>query len=129
MLLRGRGQDPVDVAQYDYIVRATGLDTDIVRSTHPLVSHLVEAGLLAADPHGLGVQADDDLQVHDRQGEVVRGLFCLGPLLRGQLWEITAVPELRAAAAALAVRLQETPRAGIARRGAVARELALSAGL
>lgn len=129
VLLRGRGQDPVDVEQYDYIIRATGLDTDIVRSTHPLVSHLVEAGLLAADPHGLGVQAGDDLQVRDRQGDVVRGLFCLGPLLRGQLWEMTAVPELRASAAALAMRLREAPHAGVARRGAVARELALSAGL
>lgn len=129
VLLRGRGQDRVDVEQYDYVIRATGLDTDIVRSTHPLISHLYEAGLLAADPHGLGVEAGDDLQVRDRNGDTVRGLFCLGPLLRGQSWEITAVPELRAAAAALAVRLRETAHAGVPRRGAVARELALSAGL
>jgi len=130
VLLRGRGQEQAELGQYDYVVRATGLDTDIVRTTHPLVSHLLEAGLLAADPNGLGVEVGDDLQVRDRHGDVVRGLYCLGPLLRGHLWEITAVPELRTAAGALATRLRSTGRdLRHAPRGGLARELALSAGL
>jgi uncharacterized NAD(P)/FAD-binding protein YdhS len=130
VLLQARGQEHADVAQYDYVIRATGLDTDIVRTTHPLVSHLQEAGLLAADPHGLGVEVGDDLQVRDRHGVPVRGLYCLGPLLRGQLWEITAVPELRAAAAALATTLRTRSATSVRRTGAgLARELVLSAGL
>lgn len=130
VLLQARGQEHADVAQYDYVIRATGLDTDIVRTTHPLVSHLLEAGLLAADPHGLGVEVGDDLQVRDRHGVPVRGLYCLGPLLRGQLWEITAVPELRAAAAALATTLRTRSATSVRRTGAgLARELVLSAGL
>lgn len=131
VLLRARGQDQAEVGQYDYVVRATGLDTDIVRTTHPLVSHLLEAGLLSADPHGLGVEVDGGLQVRDRHGEPVRGLYCLGPLLRGHLWEITAVPELRTAANLLATRLRSTGRdlRQVHRGGGLARELALSAGL
>ena len=39
------------------------------------------------------------------RGLPVRGLHCIGPLLRGQSWEITAVPELRVAARQLAVQL------------------------
>lgn len=128
VLLQARGQEHADVAQYDYVIRATGLDTDIVRTTHPLVSHLLESGLLAADPHGLGVEVGDDLQVRDRHGAPVRGLYCLGPLLRGQLWEITAVPELRTAAAALATTLKAGTSSAQRRHG-LARELLLSAGL
>lgn len=128
VLLRGRGQEQADVAQYDYVIRATGLDTDIVRTTHPLVSHLVDAGLLVPDPHGLGAEVGDDLQVLDRQGAPVRGLYCLGPLLRGHLWEITAVPELRTAAAALATTLRREASPSVRRHG-LARELLLSAGL
>jgi uncharacterized NAD(P)/FAD-binding protein YdhS len=128
VLLRGRGEEQADVAQYDYVIRATGLDTDIVRTTHPLVSHLVDAGLLVPDPHGLGAEVGDDLQVLDRQGAPVRGLYCLGPLLRGHLWEITAVPELRTAAAALATTLRKQTSPSVRRHG-LARERLLSAGL
>ena len=130
VLLRGRGKEHADVAQYDYVIRATGLDTDIVRTTHPLVSHLVEAGLVVPDPHGLGVEVGDDLHVQDRHGAPVRGLYCLGPLLRGHLWEITAVPELRVAAAALATTLRvRTARPSRRYGGGLARERLLSAGL
>lgn len=132
VLLRERGQEQAQVEQYDYVIRATGLDTDIVRTTHPLVSYLYETGLVDADSHGLGIRVDESLQVLGRQGQPVPGLYCLGPLLRSHLWEITAVPELRVAARSLALRLQDDARApGTAPRrpaGGLERELALSAG-
>ncbi len=94
------------------MIRATGLDIDIERTTHPLMIQLREAGLVRADPLGLGVEATADFEAIDAGGCAVRGLYCLGPLLRGRLWEITAVPELRDAAAALAQRLlSEAPDA------------------
>lgn len=130
VLSRGRGRQQADVAQYDYVIRATGLDTDIVRTTHPLVSHLVDAGLIVPDRHGLGMEVGDDLQVRDRHGAPVRGLYCLGPLLRGHAWEITAVPELRTAAAGLATTLRARTSTTVRRNGeGLARELLLSAGL
>jgi uncharacterized NAD(P)/FAD-binding protein YdhS len=61
--------------------------------------------LLAADPLGLGVVTNDRFEAIARDGRAVRGLHVLGPLLRAQLWEITAVPELRVAARALARQL------------------------
>lgn len=105
VVLRERGQAHSSLEQYDVLVRATGLDTDIERTSHPLVSQLRDAGTLGADPFGLGVRANARLQVLDRRGDVVDGLYCLGPLLRGQLWEITAVAELRVAAHQLAAQL------------------------
>ncbi|AER56698.1 hypothetical protein DSC_10270 [Pseudoxanthomonas spadix BD-a59] len=104
-LIRPRGADSAWLGHFDVMIRATGLDTDIERSSHPLVATLRDAGLIGADPLGLGVDADAHLRLRDRFGTPVTGLYCLGPLLRGQLWEITAVPELRAAARDLARRL------------------------
>lgn len=120
VLIRDRGQQDARVERFDYLVRATGLDTDIVRTTHPLMLQLREAGLVRADPLGLGLEATPGFDVIDSNGQPVPGLYCLGPLLRGQLWEITAVPELRNAAKALAARLQ--------RRAATAEAVASVAG-
>ncbi|KAF1685079.1 pyridine nucleotide-disulfide oxidoreductase [Pseudoxanthomonas broegbernensis] len=105
VLIRERGQAHASAERYDVLVRATGLDTDIERTSHPLVSQLRDAGTVSADPHGLGLRATPQFEVLDRHGAPVRGLYCLGPLLRGQLWEITAVPELRVAARHLAEHL------------------------
>ena len=106
--IRHRGSPAITIGRHDVLVRATGLDTDILRTQDPLVANLRDEGLLVADPLGLGVQAGADFTALDRRGRPVRGLHVLGPLLRAQLWEITAVPEQRAAAAALAHGLLET---------------------
>jgi uncharacterized NAD(P)/FAD-binding protein YdhS len=112
-LIRPRGGESAWLGHFDVVIRATGLDTDIERTSHPLVATLRDSGLLGADPLGLGVDADRHLQLRDPFGTPVTGLYCLGPLLRGQLWEITAVPELRNAAKTLAARLlSQQVRAG-----------------
>ncbi|WP_024869404.1 FAD/NAD(P)-binding protein [Pseudoxanthomonas suwonensis] len=127
VVLRERGRSHAEFEQYDVLVRATGLDTDIERTSHPLVGQLRDAGTISADPFGLGLRANARYEVLDRHGAPVRGLYCLGPLLRGQLWETTAVPELRVAACELAAQLlRALDAAGIA-AGAGPR-LAASAG-
>src|SRR5690606_12368031 len=93
------------------LLRATGLNTDVARTTHPLLAQLRESGTIAADRHDLGLDTTDALEVVDAQGRPVPGLYCLGPLLRGRFWEITAVPELRVAASWLARELVEPKRA------------------
>jgi uncharacterized NAD(P)/FAD-binding protein YdhS len=47
-------------------------------------------------------------------GQVVDGLYALGPVTRGRFWEITAVPELREQCAAMAQLL-----VGLSRRPAL----------
>ncbi len=105
-LLRPRGSEHAQARHFDVIVRATGFDTDIFNTRHALVSHLREAELVVPDPLGLGVQATPAGEVLDRHGVIVPGLSVLGPLQRGQWWEITAIPELRDAARTLAARLR-----------------------
>ena len=64
-------------------------------------------------PTGLGLAAEPGGQVMGRNGDLTPGLFALGPLGQGSLWEITAVPEIVAQAGAAAAGislLQRTVR-------------------
>ncbi|GHH54798.1 MULTISPECIES: FAD/NAD(P)-binding protein [Gammaproteobacteria] len=106
-VLRERGREQAVAERYDVLIRATGLDTDVDRTSDPLVSSLREGGLVRPDPLGLGLEVDPSLHVLDAAGAPVKGLYCVGPLLRGALWEITAVPELRVAARGLVRHLLE----------------------
>src|SRR5690606_32257562 len=105
VLIRLRGAADVHHERYDVLLRATGLNTDVARTTHPLLAQLRESGMLRADAQELGLDTSDGLEVLDARGRTVPGLYCLGPLLRGRYWEITAVPELRVAADWLAQAL------------------------
>jgi uncharacterized NAD(P)/FAD-binding protein YdhS len=71
----------------------------------PLIRSLLRQKLVQCDPHGLGLVARADGQVIGDGGHATPGLFALGPLCQGSLWEITAVPEIvrQAAKAAEAV--------------------------
>jgi uncharacterized NAD(P)/FAD-binding protein YdhS len=88
----------------DLVVQTVGLDTDVRRTSHRLISQLLTNAHIAADPLGLGVKADTDGRLqHD--GQHWPHLFAIGSLLRGTLWESTAMPEIRQQARHLADRL------------------------
>jgi uncharacterized NAD(P)/FAD-binding protein YdhS len=88
----------------DMVIQTVGLDTDVRRSSHRLISQLLTNAHIAADPFGLGVQANPDGQL--QHGDTYwPNLFAIGSLLRGTLWESTAMPEIRQQARHLADRL------------------------
>ena len=88
----------------DLVIQTVGLDTDVRRTSHRLISQLLTNAHIAADPLGLGVQAGADGRLqHDDQHWP--HLFAIGSLLRGTLWESTAMPEIRQQARNLADQL------------------------
>ncbi|WP_344007566.1 FAD/NAD(P)-binding protein [Nocardioides lentus] len=91
--------------EVDAVVNCTGPCPDLDRATLPVVAALRDRGLLAADPLGLGVDCRTDGRVVGRDGVARDDLLVVGPPRKGVLWETTAVPEIRAQAAELAVRL------------------------
>ncbi|GAB3788166.1 FAD/NAD(P)-binding protein [Dyella agri] len=103
--VRARASQIQSTLQADLVVQATGLDTAAAYSAHPLLSHLLRDGLAVADPLQLGVAAQPDGRLLDAHGNVQPNLYAIGSLLRGNLWECTAMPEIRAAAHALAQSL------------------------
>jgi uncharacterized NAD(P)/FAD-binding protein YdhS len=60
----------------------------------PLIGSLLRQGLAKADAHALGLSVQRNGQVLGRSGGATPGLYALGPLCQGSLWEITAVPEI-----------------------------------
>jgi uncharacterized NAD(P)/FAD-binding protein YdhS len=108
--LRERATQLVSVLEADLVIQATGLDTAVAYGAHDLLSQLLRDGLATADPLQLGVLAQADGQLVHADGRSQRGMYAIGSLLRGNLWECTAMPEIRAAAHRLAVHLsQATP--------------------
>jgi uncharacterized NAD(P)/FAD-binding protein YdhS len=93
----------------DLVIQTVGLDTDVRRTQHRLISQLLTNAHIAPDPLGLGVLADTDGHLqHDgsREGPAHwPHLFAIGSLLRGTLWESTAMPEIRQQARHLADQL------------------------
>jgi uncharacterized NAD(P)/FAD-binding protein YdhS len=83
----------------DAVVNCTGPLTDLARSTDPLLQALQARGLVTPDPLRLGLDSTVDGEVVGADGQVVRGLYAVGPPRKGTLWESTAIPEIRTQAA------------------------------
>jgi uncharacterized NAD(P)/FAD-binding protein YdhS len=61
--------------------------------------------MIRPDELGLGLDTSETGALIDANGNASADLFLVGPLRKGQLWEHTAVPELRAEAVQMAERL------------------------
>jgi uncharacterized NAD(P)/FAD-binding protein YdhS len=97
---RGPQHEVAEVARYDLVLQAVGMDTDARVSTHPLVRSLLQNELARADANGLGLEVDADGRLDPAQR-----IWTLGALCRGRDWESTAIPEIRQQARTIAVQL------------------------
>jgi len=102
---RPRGSGSTATLTVDLIVNATGPDYVLERSADPLLKSLCSAGLVSADALNLGLRTAGFGACVDSQGRPSEHLYYLGPMLRADHWEATAVTELRDHAEQLAVHL------------------------
>jgi uncharacterized NAD(P)/FAD-binding protein YdhS len=102
--LRPRGLGREDVLHVQHVVNCTGPEGSITRG-HPLLKGLVEAGRVCPDTLGMGLATDAHGALLDMAGQASSRLYTLGPPRRGELWETTAVPEIRGQARTLAEHL------------------------
>ena len=93
------------VLRGDRVVVCAGAGGPVEGTTDPLVRDLLAAGLAVPDRLGLGVRTAPGGALLDRRGVASARLWTLGPLRRGELWESTAVPELRVQAAQVAAEV------------------------
>ncbi len=100
-----RGQRDTRELVVDHVVNSTGPDYNPTRTRDSLTRQLVEAGLAVIDAHRLGIRTGANGAVIDRDGWPGPHVFYVGPMLRADHWEATAVAELRAHAARLANHL------------------------
>lgn len=102
--IRARGQSHPVMVESARVINCTGPETDLGRCRDRLISAMRDGGLIRPDPLGLGLLTTEDGLAIGRRGPAP-WLTVAGPLRRAQLWENTAVPELRVEAAAAARRI------------------------
>jgi len=99
---RPRGARTLAVLAVDVAVPTTGPVMDVRALDDPLVQSLLASGQARPGPHGLGFATADDGAV---LGPLRDRLWTLGGLRRGELWESTAIPEIRVQAREVAETL------------------------
>ena len=96
----------VDVAA---VVNCTGPQGDVRRVADPLLDDLLATGTATAGSIGLGLRTEAGRLV-DSTGSAGAAIWTLGAMRRGELWESTAVPEIRSQAAGVAAAVTEELR-------------------
>jgi uncharacterized NAD(P)/FAD-binding protein YdhS len=92
---RPRGSDVKQELHCRWIVNATGPSPSNSASANPAIGSLLIQGLLMPDELNLGIQTTPDGNTIAAAGKIVSDLFVIGTLRKPELWESTAVPELR----------------------------------
>lgn len=83
-------------------INCTGSELNVRKSASPLLKNLLAQGMIEPHGNGVGIAADTHYRAW---GEAYPQLFCIGPLMTGQLLESIAVPELRVQAQHIAEAL------------------------
>lgn len=79
----------------DFVVNCTGPDCNPSVSRNPLISSLLQKGIVRPDPLRLGLDTDAEEHLVGADGAAHQDLYAVGPAARGRLWEVTAIPEIR----------------------------------
>lgn len=77
------------------VVNCTGPNSGFSNTCVPLFQNLLKRGLIQPDELDMGIDVGADFAVINSDGEHSEFLSAIGPLMKGTLWETTAVPELR----------------------------------
>lgn len=97
-----KGTQIEKVIEIKRVINCTGPKTDLHKIDDQLIVNLLKRGLITADEMKLGINALPDGTIIRKDHSLSSSLFTIGSLLKGILWESTAVPELRVQAKSLA---------------------------
>ncbi len=102
---RPRGSDRLETLHAARMINCTGPQGDLLRSSDPLVRRMLAARRIRPDALRLGLDIDREGHVIDGHGRAAEHILAIGPMTRGDLWEVVAVPDIRVQVSALARRL------------------------
>jgi len=94
-----RGEGAPRVRRVAQVVNCTGPRGELDGSEGSLIGRLMASGLVRPDACRLGVDVDARSRLVGASGHAAESLFAVGPLTRGQFYEITSVPDIRLQAA------------------------------
>ncbi|POA21765.1 hypothetical protein C1886_04100 [Pseudomonas sp. FW300-N1A1] len=105
--IQSRGIHDVKKLHVDRIINCTGPNSNPGLIEEPLMQQMIRDDLIAIDSLGLGLLVDNSLAVKSKDGTPSEWLSYVGPMLKANFWEATAVPELRLYASMLARKISE----------------------
>ena len=103
-----KGSGDTVTRRFAIVVNCVGPSEDLTHSSDPLVADLLASGEIRADVCRLGLDVDARSRVIGVDGDARETLFAVGPITRGQFYEITSVPDIRIQAADCAGALINT---------------------
>ncbi|KQZ49790.1 FAD-dependent pyridine nucleotide-disulfide oxidoreductase [Rhizobium sp. Root149] len=113
---RARGSRETRRLTADWIVNCTGMERAGIDHS-PLLQCMEDRGQLQPDPLGLGIMVDETSRLIGRDGQPQHSIHVVGALTAGRFWEITAVPDIRvqanAVAAQIAAELASSPASDV----------------
>ncbi|GGA93619.1 hypothetical protein GCM10011511_16130 [Puia dinghuensis] len=95
IMYKERGSRLERVIYSKVIVNCMGPELNWNRIKQPLVTNLLNKGVIDTDELRLGVNCMPDGAIIGKNGRVSEFLYTIGPTTKGILWESTAVPEIR----------------------------------
>jgi uncharacterized NAD(P)/FAD-binding protein YdhS len=96
-----RGGSEIQRRGFAMAINCAGPLSDVALAPDPLIGGLIRSGLARPDACRLGLDVDHLSRLIGAAGSV-EGLFAVGPLTRGQVYEMTSVPDIRIQAADVA---------------------------
>jgi len=114
VVVNRRGSSRCELLRARRAINCTGPSRCLHSGFPSLLTALCDRGLARPDPIGLGFLAGEKGRLIGTEASHGQRIFTLGPVLKGQLWESTAVRELRQQAADVArhVALAAAPKPG-----------------
>ncbi|NSY17370.1 FAD/NAD(P)-binding protein [Neorhizobium sp. AL 9.2.2] len=92
--IKRRGQDGVEVHQFDAVAVTTGPAHGNVLQSQQWLRQLGDQGFLHLDPTGLGLSCNEQSNAIDADGKSEPKLFIAGPLARGHFGELMGFPQV-----------------------------------
>jgi uncharacterized NAD(P)/FAD-binding protein YdhS len=111
---RNAADELIEVAR---AINCTGIHEDFHDSPRALIRSLVDNGIAAVNSAGTGFRTDSNGGVYNNRGICSDHIFAIGPVRRGQLFETTAVPEIRVQAEHLAKHLIQSSTRSLRLKG------------
>jgi len=103
-----KGKTETVLEHFAIAINCVGPRDDLTHATDPLIADLLASGEIRADACRLGLDVDARSRVIGADGLARETLFAVGPITRGQFYEITSVPDIRIQAADCAGALMNT---------------------
>jgi uncharacterized NAD(P)/FAD-binding protein YdhS len=102
-----RKSKSINIMNVSRVVNCTGPQMNFKEVDDELVTSLVNENLISPIDLKMGIKTSVDGEVINRENGLVKNVYAIGSLLRGVLWESTAVPELRVQAENIAERITQ----------------------